>query len=106
MGCRTLCLGEYYGTATRPGQHCDVDFAWAETGKRGINASRYRVWGVSGYRRPRGAPGVTLSGEAARVNGSCATTVDLRNAGTWTAFNLTQCMACIVEAKKRKRPHG
>lgn len=88
--CRTLCLGDYYHS----GHFCSANFSWGAAHKRGVDRSRYRIWGVTGYRRPRATSNTTLSGRAALLQGSCDTTVDLRDMNTISALNLTKCMRC------------
>ena len=89
LACRTLCLGEYYHS-----HFCPADFTWGPGHKPGVDRRRYRIWGVHGYRRPRASPTTTLSGRAALVNGTCDTTIDLRDLRTAQALGLDACLRC------------
>ena len=96
LPCRVTCLADYYNR----GHHCSSlpgrNWTWASMRKPHIDPSRYALWTIGGYRRPRGAPhGVTLTGSDAPRNNSCAVTVDLRDGSLVRAFGLDECQGCF-----------
>jgi hypothetical protein len=101
LPCRTLCLGDYYRK-----HFCPANFTWGPGHKPHVNRSRYRIWGVAGYRRPRGSAATTLSGQAALVNGTCDTTVDLRDMRTAQALGLDACLRCHQELHATPKHKG
>ena len=102
--CRVLALGDYYDDAR--GYRCNggvLNLSWTRLtriqGGR-VNMTQYRFWVPSSVQRV----GLwhPLSGEAARVNRTCTTAVDLRNPASARALNLTGYLGCI-EAEHQKK---